>query len=102
MNKKYHTMKRKLNGKVKEVSEKSILMEIPFSVAEIISGTMHEIERVAEEIGLALMLKGLNVRLKGLQVQNTARIPIVLSTGGGSKLVMYTMRTRKFQFLDRG
>lgn len=56
MSKKYRTMTRGVNGKVREVSEDSIMMEIPLPVAEIISGTICEIERLAEEVGLALIL----------------------------------------------
>jgi hypothetical protein len=44
-------MRRKVNGKVREVKEGRVVMEVPIPMAEIITGAGFVVERMAEELG---------------------------------------------------
>ena len=46
MGKRYRSMQRKVNGKIREVSEGGILLELPLKVAEAIGSLPRDINRV--------------------------------------------------------
>jgi len=60
MGKRYRIMTRKVNGKVREISQDRVVMEVPIPMAEIISGASFIIEKTAEELGLMFMLPAIH------------------------------------------
>ena len=68
MEKRYRKMHRKVNGKIREVSEGGVLLELPFRVAEVIGGLPQLIREMAQETGILLMLAAMDsegVRIAG-------------------------------------
>ena len=68
MEKRYRKMHRKVNGKIREVSEGGVLLELPFKVAEVIGSLPQLIREMAQETGILLMLAAMNsecVRIAG-------------------------------------
>jgi len=62
-------MRRKVNGKVREISEGRIVMEVPIPMAEIVSGAGFVVERMAEELGLMLMFAAMQAEAEKLAGQ---------------------------------
>lgn len=68
MEKRYRKMHRKVNGKIREISEGGILLELPLRVAEVIGRLPQLIGEMAQETGILLMLAAMNsecVRIAG-------------------------------------
>jgi transposase-like protein len=68
MKKEYRTMGKKSNGKIREVTEGSVTLELPLPIAEIMMGLPHAIEQMSREVGLALMdaaMMGEGLKLAG-------------------------------------
>ena len=55
MGKAYRTMKRKVNGKVREVRGNQVVMELPLPMAEVLMGLTDAIERISRDAGLMLI-----------------------------------------------
>lgn len=68
MEKRYRKMQRKVNGKIREISEGGVLLELPLRVAEVIGSLPQLIRDMAQETGILLMLAAMNsecVRIAG-------------------------------------
>lgn len=55
MKKEYRTMGRKSNGKVREIVDGQVTIELPLPIAEIMLGVPQAIEKMSREVGLMLM-----------------------------------------------
>ena len=55
MKKRYRNMQKKANGKVREIGNGSVLLELPLRVAGVIESLPEVIRDVAQEAGLLLM-----------------------------------------------
>jgi len=55
MGKAYRTMRKNSKGKVKEVSDGSITMELPLPIAEVMMGITSAVEELSREAGLMLI-----------------------------------------------
>lgn len=75
MSKEYRIMKRKVNGKVREIRQDRVVMEVPIPMAEIISGAGFIVERMAEELGLMLMFAAMQCEAERLAGQKNRKDP---------------------------
>ena len=55
MKKRYRNMKKKANGKVREIGDGRVLLELPLSVAGVIESLPDTVSALAQEAGLLLM-----------------------------------------------
>lgn len=55
MKKEYRKMVRKVNGKIREIKEGQVTIEVPLPMAEILMGTTEVIEKIGREIGLKVI-----------------------------------------------
>jgi hypothetical protein len=55
MKKEYRTMGRKSNGKIRELVDGIVKLELPLPIAEIMLGIPQAIEKLSREVGLMLM-----------------------------------------------
>ena len=68
MGKRYRSMHRKVNGKIREAGPCGVLLELPFKVAEVIGNLPQLIGELAQETGILLMLAAMEsegVRIAG-------------------------------------
>ncbi len=68
MGKRYRSMQRKVNGKIREIGEGGVLLELPLRVAEAIGSLPQLIREMAQETGILLMLAAMDsegVRIAG-------------------------------------
>jgi len=66
MKKEYRTMGKKSNGKIREVTEESVTLELPLPIAEIMLGMPQAIEQMSREVGLTLMTAAMQA--EGLKI----------------------------------
>ncbi|RME66024.1 MAG: IS256 family transposase, partial [Nitrospirae bacterium] len=66
MSKGYQMMNRKVNGRIRQVSQESVVMEVPIPMAEILAGAGFVIEKIAEELGLMLMFAAMQAEAENL------------------------------------
>lgn len=55
MKKEYRKMARKVNGKIREIKEGQVTIEVPLPIAEVLMGTTEVIEKIGREIGLMVI-----------------------------------------------
>jgi putative transposase len=60
MKKRYRNMRKKASGKIREINEESVLLELPLSVAGVIGSLPEVIRDLAHEAGLLLMAAAMN------------------------------------------
>src|SRR4030066_1589115 len=51
----YRKMERKANGKIREIREGQVTIEVPLPIAEVLSGTTGIVEELGREIGLMVI-----------------------------------------------
>ncbi len=55
MEKRYRKMQRKANGKIREIGEGQITLELPLPIAQVLSGIPEVVEELSQEVGLMLI-----------------------------------------------
>jgi transposase-like protein len=55
MKREYRKMARKANGKIREIREGQVTIEVPLPIAEVLSGTTGIVEELSREIGLVVI-----------------------------------------------
>ena len=55
MKKEYRKMARKVNGKIREIKEGQVTIEVPLPIAEVLMGTTEVIEEIGRKIGLMVL-----------------------------------------------
>jgi len=86
MEKRYRKMHRKVNGKIREMSEGGILLELPLRVAEVISRLPQLIREMGQETGIMLMLAAMNSECVRIAGPKHSKNPFRAATWWGSDL----------------
>jgi transposase-like protein len=86
MEKRYRKMHRKVNGKIREISEGGILLELPLRVAEVIGRLPQRIREMAQETGILLMLAAMNSECVRIAGPKHSKNPLRTANWWGSDL----------------
>jgi len=86
MEKRYRKMYRKANGKIREISEGGILLELPLRVAEVIGRLPQLIREMAQETGILLMLAAMNSECVQIAGPKHSKNPLRTANWWGSDL----------------
>ena len=86
MKKRYRNMQRKANGKVREIGDGSVLLELPLSVAGVIEGLPNVIREVAQEAGLLLMSAAMDSECEMIAGAKDSKNPLRAANWWGSDL----------------
>jgi transposase-like protein len=86
MEKRYRKMHRKVNGKIREISDRGILLELPLRVAEVIGRLPQLIREIAEETGILLMLAAMNSECVRIAGPKHSKNPLRTANWWGSDL----------------
>lgn len=86
MEKRYRKMHRKVNGKIREISEGGILLELPLRVAEVIGRLPQLIKEMAQETGTLLMLAAMNSECVRIAGPKHSKNPLRTANWWGSDL----------------
>ena len=86
MKKRYRKMQKKANGKVREIGEGSVLLELPLSVAGVIESLPEAIREMAQEAGLLLMSAAMESECERVAGPKGSKNPVRLANWWGSDL----------------
>ena len=86
MKKRYRNMQKKANGKVREISDGSVLLELPLSVASVIESLPEVIRALAQEAGLLLMSAAMNAECEMIAGAKNSKNPLRAANWWGSDL----------------
>ncbi len=86
MEKRYRKMHRKVNGKIREISEGGVLLELPLRVAEAIGSLPQLIREMAQETGILLMLAAMDSECVRIAGPKNAKNPLRAANWWGSDL----------------
>jgi hypothetical protein len=86
MEKRYRKMHRKVNGKIREINEGGILLELPLRVAEVIGRLPQLIREMAQETGILLMLAAMNSECVRIAGPKHSKNPLRTANWWGSDL----------------
>lgn len=86
MEKRYRKMQRKVNGKIREIGEGGVLLELPLRVAEVIGSLPQLIREMAQETGILLMLAAMNSECVRIAGPKHSKNPVRIANWWGSDL----------------
>ncbi|MBI4684112.1 MAG: hypothetical protein HY755_02820, partial [Nitrospirae bacterium] len=55
MSKRYRKMAKKANGKIREIKEGQVILEMPLPIADVLAGIPEAVEGLSQEVGLMLV-----------------------------------------------
>lgn len=55
MSKRYRKMAKKANGKIREIKEGQVILELPLPLANVLAGIPDAVEGLSQEVGLRLI-----------------------------------------------
>ncbi len=86
MKKRYRNMQKKANGKVREIGNGSVLLELPLRVAGVIESLPEVIRDVAQEAGLLLMSAAMDSECEMIAGPKGTKNPLRAANWWGSDL----------------
>jgi len=86
MEKRYRKMQRKANGKVREIREGQITLELPLPIAQVLSGIPDVVEELSQEVGLMLISAVIESECEKKAGKKNARDPQRVANWWGSQL----------------
>jgi transposase-like protein len=86
MGKRYRKMARKVNGKIREVGEGGVLVELPLPVAEVIGNLPELIGELAQETGLLLMSAAMESECERIAGPKNSKNPLRTANWWGGDL----------------
>lgn len=86
MKKRYRKMERKVNGKIREIGESGILLELPLPVAEVIENLPQLIGELAQETGILLMSAAMESECSRIAGPKNSKNPLRTANWWGSDL----------------
>lgn len=86
MKKRYRNMQKKANGKVREIGDGRVLLELPLSVAGVIESLPKVIRELAQEAGLLLMSAAMESECEMIAGTKDSKNPLRAANWWGSDL----------------
>lgn len=86
MKKRYRNMHKKANGKVREIGNGNVLLELPFRIAGIIESLPELIRELAQETGLLLMIAAMNAECEMIAGRKDTKNPLRAANWWGTDL----------------
>lgn len=84
MKKRYRNMQKKANGKVREIGDGSVILELPLPVAGVIKSLPEAIRDFAQEAGLLLMSAAMNAECAMIAGPKNSKNPLRAANWWGS------------------
>jgi len=86
MRKRYRNMKKKANGKIREISEGGVLLELPLPVADVIESIPEVIRELSQEAGLLLMSAAMQSECERIAGPKDSKNPLRRANWWGSDI----------------
>lgn len=86
MQRRYRKMQRKTNGKIREISDSRVLLELPLPVAEVVGGIPMAVKELSEEVGLMIVSAAMKSECKRIAGPKNAKNPLRRANWWGGEL----------------
>ena len=86
MRKRYRNMKKKANGRIREIGEGGILLELPLPVADVVESIPDVIRALSQEAGLLLMSAAMQSECEKIAGSKDSKNPLRRANWWGSDL----------------
>jgi transposase-like protein len=84
MGKRYRKMAKKANGKIREISEGQVILEMPLPVAEVLGGIPEAVEGLSQQAGLMLIQAVIKSECEKIAGQKHTKDPLRTANWWGS------------------
>jgi transposase-like protein len=86
MKKGYRKMARKANGKIREIRDGKVLLELPLPVSEVLEGIPGVVKELSEEVGLMVVSAAMHSECERIAGPKNSKNPLRTANWWGSEL----------------
>lgn len=86
MSKRYRKMQKKANGKVREIRDGQVIIEMPLPVTDVLAGIPEAVEGLSQEVGLMLIWAVIESECEKIAGRKDAKNPLRAANWWGSQL----------------
>jgi hypothetical protein len=86
MGKRYRKMAKKANGKIREIGDGHVVMEVPLPVADVLAGMPEAVKGLSNEIGLMLITAVIESECERIAGAKDSKNPMRTANWWGSQL----------------
>lgn len=86
MKKRYRKMKKKTNGKIREIGNEGVLLELPMPVAEIVGSLPEAIRQLSQDTGILLMMAAMQSECERIAGVKHSKDPLRTSNWWGNEI----------------
>lgn len=86
MVKRYRKMAKKANGKIREVRDGQVILELPLPIADVLAGIHEVVEGLSQEVGLMLIGAVIESECEKIAGQKNIKNPLRTANWWGSQL----------------
>ena len=86
MGKRYRKMAKKANGKIREIRDGQVVLEVPLPIADVLAGIPGAVEGLSHEIGLMLVLAVIESECERIAGAKDSKNPLRTANWWGSQL----------------
>lgn len=86
MGKRYRKMAKKANGKIREIRDGQVILELPLPIADVLRGIPEAVEGLSQEVGLMLVSAVIESECERIAGKKDAKNPLRTANWWGSQL----------------
>lgn len=86
MGKRYRKMTKKANGKIREINDGQVVLELPLPIAEVLAGIPQAVEELSHEVGLMLVMSVIKSECEKIVGVKDAKNPLRTANWWGSQI----------------
>jgi transposase-like protein len=86
MGKRYRKMTKKSNGKIREIKDERVVLELPLPIADVLAGIPHAVEELSYEAGLMLVMAVIKSECEKIAGVKDAKNPLRTVNWWGSQI----------------
>jgi len=86
MSKRYRNMAKKANGKIREIRDNQIILELPLPVADVLAGIPDAVEELSQDVGLMLISAVIDSECERIAGRKNARNPLRTANWWGRQI----------------
>lgn len=86
MSKRYRNMAKKANGKIREIRDNQIILELPLPVADVLAGIPDVVEELSQDVGLMLISAVIDSECERIAGRKNARNPLRTANWWGRQI----------------
>jgi hypothetical protein len=101
MEKRYRKMQKKVNGKIREIKDGRVLLELPLPMAEVIGGISGVVKELTHEVGLLIVSAAMTSECERIAGPKDSKNPLRTANWWGSELSPIYYDDRQKVLIDR-